>query len=153
MAFLKFAHQQLDGVRTVVNAGPARTAVLNFLTECLPQSADQAWTLWFDVWDEAMHDAALAEVYREVNKQWHEILTLQIRRGVASGEFKCEDSERAARQIFSLTMGYADELLLEPSKEAADSAVKEVFEVAELLLGVEKIGTASGKDQPIKPQR
>jgi hypothetical protein len=34
-------------------------------------------------------------------------------------------------------MGYADDLLLQPSVEAGDAALEEVVEVAEMMLGFE----------------
>ena len=135
--FLKFAQQQLAAVDKVATVGRPRTALRGFLKECLPQTADPEWTFWFDVWDEAMHDAALAEAYRAVNSQWRDMLTRLILRGVAGGDFQCADADRAARQIFAMTMGYADELLLLPSKKAADSAFNEVLDVATRLLGAE----------------
>jgi hypothetical protein len=49
--------------------------------------------------------------------------------------FRCASPERAARQIFALAMGYADDLLLEPSVEAVETALQEVVEVAEMVLG------------------
>jgi hypothetical protein len=48
--------------------------------------------------------------------------------------FRCASPERAARQLFALAMGYADDLLLEPSAEAVEAAMEEVVEVAAMVL-------------------
>jgi hypothetical protein len=58
-----------------------------------------------------------------------------IEQGVEAKVFRCASPERAARQLFALAMGYADDLLLEPSAEAVEAAMEEVVEVAQMLLG------------------
>jgi hypothetical protein len=60
-----------------------------------------------------------------------------IEQGVEARVFRCTSPERAARQLFALAMGYADDLLLEPSVEAVEAALEEVVEVAEMVLGFE----------------
>ena len=60
-----------------------------------------------------------------------------IEKGVEAKVFRCASPERAARQIFALAMGYADDLLLQPSVEAVEAALEEVVEIAEMVLGFE----------------
>ncbi|MBK5414068.1 TetR/AcrR family transcriptional regulator [Pseudomonas sp. TH31] len=140
-AFVRFANEQLEEVRAPLADLPPRQALLGFLTDCLPSSADAGWALWLDAWDEAMHDADLAAAYLVVNAQWQSMLAEIIEQGVATQVFRCASPERAARQIFAQTMGYADDLLLQPSFEAATAALDEVMEVAALLLSIEKHAT------------
>ncbi|NHZ87848.1 TetR family transcriptional regulator [Massilia sp. CCM 8733] len=135
-AFLRFANLQLEQIIALTRSGSPADALRSFLRECLPATADPVWRLWFDVWDEAMHDAALAATYREINTNWHEALGRLIERGLAGGDFRCRSTERAGRQIFALTMGYADELLLSPSDAAAQRAFSEVWELVSMVLGM-----------------
>ncbi|MCZ7019251.1 TetR family transcriptional regulator C-terminal domain-containing protein, partial [Salmonella enterica] len=73
--------------------------------------------------------------YLVINAQWQGMLAEVIERGVAEGIFRCDSPQRAARQIFALAMGYADDLMLKPSVESAEAVLDEVMEVAQLLLG------------------
>ncbi|AZE58214.1 Transcriptional regulator, TetR family [Pseudomonas synxantha] len=134
-AFVRFANEQLDEVREPLADAPPLEALAGFLHDCLPSTADAGWALWLDAWDEAMHDAQMAQAYLAINAQWQGMLAELIERGVAAGAFHCESPQRAARQIFALAMGYADDLMLKPSTESAEAALDEVLEVARLLLG------------------
>jgi AcrR family transcriptional regulator len=133
-AFVRFANEQLDEVRAPLADASPLDALLGFLHDCLPCTADAGWALWLDAWDEAMHDPELAQAYLEINAQWQAMLAEVIERGVAAGVFRCNSPTRAARQLFAVTMGYADDLLLKPSAESAEAVLDEVMEVATLLL-------------------
>jgi AcrR family transcriptional regulator len=144
-AFIRFAQQQLDAVRAPLAGATPSQALHGFLGSCLPADTDSGWSLWLDAWDEAMHEPLLAEIYFSINAEWQETLAQQIERGVASGEFRCGAPARAARQLFAVAMGYTDDLLLKPSAAARASALAEVMEVAELLLGTrDTAGAAAG---------
>lgn len=134
-AFVRFANEQLEEVRGPLAEAPPLDALYGFLRDCLPSIADAGWGLWLDAWDEAMHDPELAQAYLVINAQWDAMLAQVIERGVAASVFRCTSPERVARQLFALTMGYADDLLLQPSAESAQAALEEVLEVAGLLLG------------------
>lgn len=134
-AFVRFANEQLDEVREPLADAPPLEALVGFLRDCLPSTADAGWALWLDAWDEAMHDPQMAQAYLVINAQWQGMLAEVIERGVAEGVFRCESPQRAARQIFALAMGYADDLMLKPSVESAEAVLDEVMEVAQLLLG------------------
>lgn len=136
-AFVRFADDQLEAVGQPLRGAAPMDALLGFLRDCLPDSAEAGWALWLDAWDEAMHDAELAQAYLRINGQWRDMLAAIIAEGVRTGVFRCASPERAARQLFAQTMGYADDLLLRASPEAAQAALQEVMEVAGLLLGFE----------------
>lgn len=136
-AFVRFADEQLEDVRARLTGMPPIEALSGFIRECLPASKDAGWALWLDAWDEAMHDAELARAYLSEIDCWQGMLREIIELGVTAKVFRCTSPERAARQIFALAMGYADDLLLEPSVEAVEIALDEVAEVAGLLLGFE----------------
>ncbi|MGE8411161.1 MAG: TetR/AcrR family transcriptional regulator [Pseudomonas sp.] len=135
-AFVRFANGQLEAVAALVRDAPPAQALRIFLIDCLTDSSEIGWGLWLDAWDEAMHDAELAEVYLQINGQWQALLASIIAEGIQARVFRCADAERAARQILAQAMGYADDLLLRASPEAEQAALDEVLEVAGLLLGL-----------------
>ena len=134
-AFVHFAHEQLEETGAHLADKPPVEALLGFIRECLPASQGDGWGLWLDAWDEAMHDAELARAYLSEISRWQGMLRGIIEKGVEAKVFRCASPERVARQIFALAMGYADDLLLQPSAEAAEAALDEVVEVAEMVLG------------------
>jgi AcrR family transcriptional regulator len=135
-AFLAFSREQLAQVSAPVRDAPPLQALEGFLQGCLPSGPDDDWTLWLDAWDEALRDPELARIYLDADAQWRAMLAAVIRRGVAAGDFRCPAPDRAARQLFSLVMGQANDLLLQPSEQTAERALDEVMEVAGLLLGL-----------------
>ncbi|MGX7005015.1 TetR/AcrR family transcriptional regulator [Caballeronia sp. KNU42] len=136
-AFVHFADEQLEEACARLIDKPPVDALLGFIRECLPESKSDGWGLWLDAWDEAMHDAELAQAYLSEISRWQGLLRGIIEKGVEAQVFRCASPERAARQIFALAMGYADDLLLQPSIEAFEAALGEVVEVAEMVLGFE----------------
>ncbi|MDR0187598.1 TetR family transcriptional regulator C-terminal domain-containing protein [Pseudomonas yamanorum] len=137
-AFVRFANEQLDEVRVPLEGRPPLEALEGFLRDCLPSTADAGWALWLDAWDEAMHDEPLAQAYLVINAQWQAMLAEIIEQGVSAKVFHCESPKRAARQLFAVAMGYADDLMLKPSVESAEAVMDEVMEVAGLLLALPK---------------
>ena len=136
-AFVHFADEQLEEAGARLTDKPPVEALLGFIRECLPESANDGWGLWLDAWDEAMHDAELAQAYLSEISRWQGLLRGIIEKGVEAKVFRCASPERAARQIFALAMGYADDLLLQPSVEAFKTALGEVVVIAEKVLGFE----------------
>jgi AcrR family transcriptional regulator len=136
-AFVHFADEQLEEAAARLTDMPPVEALLGFIRDCLPASKDDGWGLWLDAWDEAMHDAELARAYLSEIGRWQAMLRGIVEQGVEAKVFRCASPERAARQLFALAMGYADDLLLEPSVEAAEAALEEVVEVAEMVLNFE----------------
>jgi len=133
-AFVHFADEQLEEAGARLADKPPADALLGFIRDCLPASKDDGWGLWLDAWDEAMHDAELARAYLSEIGRWQGLLRGIIEQGLEAKVFRCASPERAARQIFALAMGYADDLLLQPSAEASGAALEEVVEVAEMVL-------------------
>jgi AcrR family transcriptional regulator len=136
-AFVHFADEQLEEAAARLTDMPPVEALLGFIRDCLPASKDDGWGLWLDAWDEAMHDAELARAYLSEIGRWQAMLRGIVEQGVEAKVFRCASPERAARQLFALAMGYADDLLLESSVEAAEAALEEVVEVAEMVLNFE----------------
>jgi AcrR family transcriptional regulator len=133
-AFDHFAQAELGAAADALAGLSPQRAIVLFLKECLPASRNTAWSLWLDVWHAAMHDAALAQAHATYMRAWEALLAGLIARGCDAGDFRCADPARAARQLFALANGYADDLLLKPSRAAAKAALDEVLQVAALLL-------------------
>jgi AcrR family transcriptional regulator len=133
-AFEHFARTELDLARQTLSSLEANAALNIFLKDCLPVSRDSTWTLWLDAWHEAMRSEDFAVVYMQFMKEWTEILAEIIKRGCATGVFKCAKPEKVARQLFALVNGYAGDLLVMPSKALANLALKDTTEVVRLLL-------------------
>lgn len=133
-AFMQFATKQLAEARLEVEGLIPKEALRVFLHGCLPATRDSSFVLWLDAWDEALHDPALAQDYKAIDEQWEKFLAGIIEQGIKGGDFQCPSASRAARQLFALTMGYADHLLLNPSEEVARQSLEEVMEATRLLL-------------------
>ncbi|WP_242201841.1 MULTISPECIES: TetR/AcrR family transcriptional regulator [unclassified Pseudomonas] len=134
-AFVYFASLHFEAVCAPLRDMQPVAALVAFVQDCLPTSAQPRWALWLDAWSEAICDEELAHAYLEANTQWQTILAGIIKRGILIKCFRSISPDRAARQIFSVTMGYANDLLLKPSPELAKVAIEEVMENACMLLG------------------
>lgn len=134
-AFARFAAEQLDQVKVVVEQQEPEHALGFFLNDCLPAIGDDSWVLRLDAWDEAMHDAELSATYLAVDQQWQDLLAGIVQRGVDAGTYHCESPKRVARQLFALAMGYANDLMLLRSDDERSAMEGELTEVARLLLG------------------
>jgi AcrR family transcriptional regulator len=135
--FEYFVETQLEAMYQLVEGLTPVQALKAFLEDCLPTEEDTVWTLWLNAWDEAMGNTEFTEIYITKMRAWESILKDAIAQGCMTGEFKCKDPARVARQLFALVNGYADDLLLRPSHTAAKGALEEVLEVASVLLGKE----------------
>lgn len=142
---ISFAQEQHAKLSAAIEGVTGAQALHEILRFCLPVSIDSEWMLWLDAWDEAMHEPGLAVTYLRINGEWQEMLAVSIEQGVATKQFECAAPRRVARQLFALAMGYANDLLLQPSAEAAAQALAEVTEVARLLLSVPVAAAADGR--------
>jgi AcrR family transcriptional regulator len=134
-AFTRFADAQLAETRAAVAGLAPPAAVEAFIRDCLSAEPGTGMELWLDAWDEALHDPELAAAYAATDLRWHRLLETIIVDGVARGDFRCASPERAARQIFAMTMGYADDVLMSSDAMSAEQAATEVIEAATLILG------------------
>jgi AcrR family transcriptional regulator len=140
-AFMRYAEEEIAVTRKLLAGLEPYTALTGFLKSCLPIKRDAAWALWMDAWDESLHDAQFAACFAATLQGWQTILHEIIAAGVAVKTFRTEDPARAARQILAMVNGYADDLLLAPSKKAAAQALQEVIQGAHSLLSIQKNNT------------
>jgi AcrR family transcriptional regulator len=132
--FSQLAASELSEASQLLDALPPTQAMVEFVKAFLPINRDSSWMLWLDAWDEALRDDAFAEIYLSAMQQWETILGAVVQRGVKTSIFQCDMPERAAKQIFAMINGYSADLLLVPSPRLQKAAVRDVLEVAALLL-------------------
>lgn len=133
-AFSQFSEMQLASLqRTIAGLAP-KDALQAYIRDCLPQPGEVGMQLWLDAWDEALYDSELAHAYATTNTRWQQELSRIIEQGIQSGDFNCPNANRAARQIHTMSMGYADDVLLTPLELPLETAFAEVMEAADLIL-------------------
>lgn len=135
--FTQLAASELSEASQLLNALPPAKAMVEFIKAFLPIGRDSSWMLWLDAWDEALRDDAFATIYLSAMQQWETALAVVVQRGVQTRVFQCDTPQRAAKQIFAMINGYSADLLLAPSPKSQKSAVRDVTEVAVLLLRAE----------------
>ena len=135
--FTQLSTSEISGASQQLDALPPAKAMVEFIKAFLPISRDSSWMLWLDAWDEALRDDAFAEIYLSAMQQWETVLAAVVQRGVQTCAFQCDTPERAAKQIFAMINGYSADLLLVPSPKSQKAAVRDVLEVAALLLKAE----------------
>ena len=107
-AFERVAGQELAETEAVLaESGTAREALRAFLDSYAPVAEDWSFQLWLDAWAEAARRPAMREASARLNLGWAGMVEQAIRRGVASGEFRCDDPEGAAWRILSIIDGLA----------------------------------------------
>jgi AcrR family transcriptional regulator len=107
-AFERVAGQELAETEAVLaESGTAREALRAFLDSYAPVAEDWSFQLWLDAWAEAARRPALREASARLNLGWAGMVEQAIRRGVAGGEFRCDDPEGAAWRILSIIDGLA----------------------------------------------
>lgn len=143
-AFGRFAREQFSEFNGTVVPLPPVQALEALVDYCIPDTADAGWALYHDAWDEAFRDPQLANDYRSINECWTTLLTSIVETGVRQEIYSCSDPAKAARQILAMIAGYVEELLLEPSIEAAELAQGQILEAAWILTGRSR-GSSSGQ--------
>ncbi len=133
--FAELAATEIAHMSKVLAKLTPKKALTFFVSELLPSQHDSSWSLWLDAWDEALRDAEFGEIYMSAMRDWEAVLAGIIKSGVKASEFKSDDPQRAAKQLFAMMNGYAADLLLKPSPRAQKLATSDVMAVAGLLLG------------------
>lgn len=98
--------------------------------------ADPDWLLWFEVWVQAAVDETVGRTQRALDGWWREAMTDIVSRGVASGEFRCEDVEEVVDVLSALTDGLSVRLTLSGQPMTRQRLLGQVLRVARLLLDV-----------------
>lgn len=135
--FTQLAALEHTEASQLLDALPPAKAMTEFIKAFLPMRRDSSWMLWLDAWDEALRDETFAKIYLSAMQQWEMLLVTVVQRGVQTCTFRCDKPERAAKQIFAMINGYSADLLLAPSHKSQKDAVRDVLEIAALLLKTE----------------
>ncbi|MEV7284693.1 TetR family transcriptional regulator C-terminal domain-containing protein [Streptomyces sp. NPDC093252] len=110
-AFTHAAQDDLAQLRTLLGR---RTSALRRLRSAVrwyaPTGPAKGWRLWIEGWAVALREPALAEVTRDLDRQWKSALAEVIAEGVAAGEFRCADPMAAALRLTALLDGLAVQL-------------------------------------------
>lgn len=75
-----------------------------------PQQRRQ-WSVWLDLWAEAVRSTAVGRLHIDYYRQWRATVADVIRRGVAEGVFRPADPEAAALRLTALIDGLATQVL------------------------------------------
>jgi AcrR family transcriptional regulator len=78
-----------------------------FIESYAPAQSDWTMQLWLDAWAEAARRPAVQRVSRRLNREWQSLVRSIIDVGVASGAFRCDDSDAAAWRLLSVLDGLA----------------------------------------------
>ena len=111
-AFARLAEDELGRAEAELAPLPPCEALTRLLDWLTPDPDDRHWRLWRDVWDEAQHDRALAELLNRLVERWRSLLAGVLRAGTAAGSFACADADGAAWRLLGAAEGLGGYLLL-----------------------------------------
>jgi AcrR family transcriptional regulator len=97
---------------TVSRAKDPVDGVRRILALYSPQGNAYGWTVWVDAWAESLREPQMRETYIRLDDRWKDVLTEQIRRGVASGAFICSDPAGSAWRLSALLDGLAVQVMM-----------------------------------------
>jgi len=107
-AFEAAAGHDLRTTEAAIAAAPTPVdQLLAYFASYGRTEGDWAFQLWLDAWAEAARQPALGATSRRLNVGWQRLLAAIIERGVASGDFRCDDPDGAAWRIVSMIDGLA----------------------------------------------
>lgn len=96
----------------VAKAKDPLDAVRRILGLYAPQGNAPGWTIWVDAWAESLRSPEMRAVSKELDLRWKDTLAAQIRNGVRTGAFTCEDPDAAAWRLSALLDGLAVQVLV-----------------------------------------
>ncbi|MEU9332690.1 TetR family transcriptional regulator C-terminal domain-containing protein [Streptomyces sp. NPDC048290] len=106
-----FTHAARDDLAHLRRLLGRRTSALRRLRSAVrwyaPTGPAKGWRLWIEGWAVALREPALAEVTRDLDREWKAALAGVIAEGVAAGEFRCADPTAAALRLTALLDGLA----------------------------------------------
>jgi AcrR family transcriptional regulator len=105
---------------------------------CLPESDGgslETWSVWLDLWAQALRHEAVALVREEFDEHWRETIRTVVREGVAAGEFRHVDVDDFATVFAALLDGLAVQIALDDTVVDAWRAFEVSMRLASHLLG------------------
>ena len=110
---------------------------------CMPErdgTQTESWTVWLDLWAQAVRHKNVAKVREEFDERWRETIRAVVREGQRSGEFRNVDVEDFTVTLSSLLDGLAVQIALADPVVDADLAYRVSMRLASQLLGFEWAG-------------
>jgi AcrR family transcriptional regulator len=83
---------------------------------CLPQPGEglaESWSVWLDLWAQAMRQDAVRQVREEFDEHWRETIRQIVGDGQAAGEFATVDADDFAVTLSALLDGFAVQIALD----------------------------------------
>jgi len=126
-------------------ARDARARLRALLRACFRAATESRdfWTVFIELWGEALHDRELARLNRHAYARARRLLEASVTRGVASGAFRKVAPDEAATIILALVDGLSLQLTFDPDLMSLGRAVR----LAEEALGA-FLDTAPRPDAP-----
>src|SRR5262245_49926728 len=111
----------------------ARGQLRALLRACLKVATESRdfWTVFIELWGEALHDRELARLNRRTYTRARRLLAAAVTRGVADGAFRRTAPDEAAALILALIDGLSLQLTFDPDLMSLGRAVR----LAEEALG------------------
>lgn len=100
----------------------------------LPIEHDVIWQLYASLWRMAASNVAYAELAELNNNRWRVMVSSIIEEGINQGVFRSVNAERVARQLGAMLNGYAEILVIDPSREKYEQANEDINDFLRLAL-------------------
>jgi AcrR family transcriptional regulator len=136
------ATEELNAAMVTIADGRDPTAQLEHLIDAyLPSpQRDQSWSLWIDVWGEALRDPEVRRISEALDDGWVDVFAQVIAAGVDSGDFRSDDPLAAAWRLCSLLDGLGLQVVLHTGTMSRTQMGAHVRRAAELELGYQLVG-------------
>ncbi|WP_312042365.1 TetR/AcrR family transcriptional regulator [Erwinia sp.] len=112
-----------------------RDKLCALLVGYLPDAPDATWQLYSSLWQRAIHDEAYEALAEAINERWTAFVAQVIEEGIASKDFRPVDAWLIARQLGAMLYGYADLIIIRPSRDKCEQAMADVTAYINLVLG------------------
>jgi AcrR family transcriptional regulator len=109
-------------------------ALLRACLEVATESRD-FWTVFIELWGEALHDPDLARLNRRAYRRARRFLAAGVARGTAAGAFRKVVPDEAAAVILALVDGFSLQLTFDPDLMPLGRAVRLAEETLGAYLG------------------
>jgi AcrR family transcriptional regulator len=108
------------------SARDARGHLRALLRACLTVATESRdfWTVFIELWGEALHDRELARLNRHAYTRARRFLAGSVARGTAAGAFRKVSPDQAAAIILALTDGLSLQLTFDPHLMSLGRAVR-----------------------------
>jgi AcrR family transcriptional regulator len=107
-----------------------------------------SWSLWLDLWAQAVRDPEVGQVRREFDEHFRETIRELVRDGIGSGEFSGVDADDFAVGYSALLDGFAIQIALGDPVVTPDRAFELAMRVAAQQLGFSWKPKRSGRKRP-----